>query len=606
MRDEIFEELDVEGTEFDQESIKKKKIEEEKGRRGKEKIESKDVSVLEEEEGEGSASKIVELKEGRALEGKEGKEEGIEMIVEKKRFLREKNEISEEIEKGRFMEEEKVEGSNFEGKIGQVMDVLGKRGFIGEKDKGGRLEEGKVLTKEEESFKVEDKEVVVGGVESKIKVEGKGRNMKNKEGVMKEKGRVMEKEEGRIEEEEKGGVKKEKNERVKEEEEEKANGGIKKDEEERKMKAKGRVIEDKLGRLQTEGATLQNRKIIHSRTLLKSLSSKNDIKLEEKKGKTKHKIKEDNTSIEATSSLSSSSDQNFNFDLFTNPSVLLNTIFNSNEAFEDKNILDVIIENLVVKYFNEKENNIIKLIDIVILRNNILEALKIVEAKSRNEAKHEENETNLKTLTETSFNQTTFNQTNKFYNKMRESWSSFTKQVLTNLTTETINIDVLLNKMFNVHRFLCFGMFYKLNNKFVKNFERILQQQTSLERPNKQNIANNVKNVLLIKQLRLKTISMFLAKNAYKVVSQNKNYLIFERGRFLRFFEIFVDENGIVNLEFFEQIENLAKERIDENNNKMLNFDENKEEMYLKKFVKKFLNKIERQMDSIKQEKLGR
>nr|CAD2193883.1 unnamed protein product [Meloidogyne enterolobii] len=71
--------------------------------------------------------------------------------------------------------------------------------------------------------------------------------------------------------------------------------------------------------------------------------------------------------------------------------------------------------------------------------------------------------------------------------------------------------------MFNVYRFLCFGMFYKLNNKFVKNFERILQQQTSLGKPNKQNNVNNAKYVLLIKQLRLHTISMFLAKNTNKI-----------------------------------------------------------------------------------------
>ena len=111
---------------------------------------------------------------------------------------------------------------------------------------------------------------------------------------------------------------------------------------------------------------------------------------------------------------------------------------------------------------------------------------------------------------------------------------------------------------------------------------------------------------MLIKQLRLHTISMFLAKNANKVVLQNKNYLILDKDRFLRFFENFVDENGIVNLEFFEQTKNLVKEKIDKNNNKMLNFDENKDEKYLKKFLKNILNKIERQMDSIEQKTLGR
>nr|CAD2193884.1 unnamed protein product [Meloidogyne enterolobii] len=168
--------------------------------------------------------------------------------------------------------EEKDKGNDFEGKIGQVMDELEKRGFMREDDRERKLEEGKVLAKEEGSLKVVDKERVVGDGESKRDVEGKVRNMENKEGTMKEKGRVMEIEEGRMEEEEKG--------RAKEEEE--ANG-VSRKMKKRKVKALGRVIEDKLGRLQTEGATSQNRKIIHSRTLLKSLSSKNDIKLEEKK-----------------------------------------------------------------------------------------------------------------------------------------------------------------------------------------------------------------------------------------------------------------------------------------------------------------------------------
>jgi len=97
-----------------------------------------------------------------------------------------------------------------------------------------------------------------------------------------------------------------------------------------------------------------------------------------------------------------------------------------------------------------------------------------------------------------------------------------------------------------------------------------------------------------------------LAKNTNKVVLQNKNYLILDKDRFLRFFENFVDENGIVNLEFFEQIKNLVEEKIDENNKMMNFFDENKDEKYLKKFVKNILNKIERQMDSIEQKTLGR
>uniref|UniRef100_A0A1I8BSD3 Uncharacterized protein n=1 Tax=Meloidogyne hapla TaxID=6305 RepID=A0A1I8BSD3_MELHA len=110
--------------------------------------------------------------------------------------------------------------------------------------------------------------------------------------------------------------------------------------------------------------------------------------------------------------------------------------------------------------------------DIANLINNILEGLKIIEANTKSEAKLKENKINFKTCSETSFKQTSCN----FYDKLRNCWSSFTKQVLTNLTKENINIDVLLGKMFNVYRFLSFGMFYnlKINNKFVKNFEGIM------------------------------------------------------------------------------------------------------------------------------------
>ena len=127
-------------------------------------------------------------------------------------------------------------------------------------------------------------------------------------------------------------------------------------------------------------------------------------------------------------------------------------------------------EILFSQYFVEKDEkqkeDIIKLIDIVILMKNILEVLDVFEDNLG------ENKINLETLTETSFRQTSCN----FFNKLRKSWSSFTKQVLTSLTTENINVNVLLGKMFNVYRFLSFGMFYNLeiNKKSVENFERIL------------------------------------------------------------------------------------------------------------------------------------
>ncbi|CAK5006274.1 unnamed protein product [Meloidogyne enterolobii] len=228
---------------------------------------------------------------------------------------------------------------------------------------------------------------------------------------------------------------------------------------------------------------------------------------------------------------------------------------------------------------------------------NILEVLNAFEDNLG------ENKINLETLTETSFRQTSCN----FFNKLRKSWSSFTKQVLTSLTTENINIDVLLGKMLNVYRFLSFGMFYNLEikNKFVENFERIFQQQTNLKTPNSQNILNKAKNDYLIKQLRIKTISMFLAKNTNKIIFENKNYLIFEKDKFLKFFGNFIEENGIINLDFFEKINYLFKEKNEENENKMINFVE-ENDFNLKKFAKKLLNKIERQMNIIDQEKLGK